>query len=70
MKVLIGVLSGLVAGVAIGLLAAPVNGSEARRNIVDGTKNQWRKIWGKANHLEEDPWAEYNEKKAAANATA
>jgi gas vesicle protein len=71
MKILIGALSGLVAGVAIGMLLAPVSGSEARNNIASGTRNQWRKLWGKPN-LEEDPWAEYNERKAAVaeNATA
>jgi gas vesicle protein len=71
MKVLIGTLAGLVAGVAIGMLLAPVSGSEARNSIADGTRKQWRKIWGKAD-LDEDPWAEYNERKAATaeNATA
>jgi gas vesicle protein len=71
MKILIGTLAGLVAGVAIGMLLAPVSGSETRSNIANGTKNRWRKIWGKAD-LDEDPWAEYNERKAAAaqNATA
>ncbi len=63
-KLLIGTLAGLVAGVAIGLLLAPVSGSDARRNIASGTKNQWRKLWGKPD-LDEDPWAEYNERKAA-----
>lgn len=71
MKILIGTLAGLVAGVAIGMLLAPVSGSDARKNIADGTKNQWRKLWGKPD-LQEDPWAEYNERKATAteNATA
>jgi gas vesicle protein len=70
-KILIGTLAGLVAGVAIGLLVAPVAGSDTRRNLANGTKNQWRRLWGKAN-LEEDPWAEYNERKAmvTGNATA
>lgn len=70
-KILIGTLAGLVAGVAIGLLLAPVSGSDARRNIASGTKNKWRKLWGKPD-LDEDPWAEYNERKAATadNATA
>ncbi len=31
-KILIGALSGLVAGVAIGVLVAPAEGSETRRN--------------------------------------
>lgn len=70
-RILLGTLAGLVAGVAIGLLVAPVSGSDARRNIANGTRNQWRKLWGKPN-LDEDPWAEYNERKAAVseNATA
>ena len=70
-KILIGTLAGLVAGVAIGLLVAPVSGSDARRKIMDGSKNKWRKLWGKPG-LDEDPWAEYNERKAvdAENATA
>ncbi|MCE3282824.1 MAG: hypothetical protein K0Q66_1561 [Chitinophagaceae bacterium] len=71
MKLLIGTLAGLVAGVAIGLLVAPGTGSDTRRNLANGTKNQWRRLWGKAN-LDEDPWAEYNERKAMVsdNATA
>ncbi len=70
-KILIGTLTGLVAGVAIGLLLAPVSGSDARKNIANGTRNRWRQLWGKPD-LEEDPWAEYNERKAAAvdNGTA
>lgn len=71
MKILIGTLAGLVAGVAVGMLLAPVSGSDARSTILNGTKNQWRRIWGKPD-LEEDPWAEYNKRKAATaeNATA
>jgi gas vesicle protein len=68
-KVLIGVLGGLVAGVAIGLLVAPVSGTEARGNILSGARNGWKRIWGKRNY-NEDPWAEYNERKAAATANA
>ena len=64
MKILIGTLAGLVAGVAAGMLLAPVSGIDARNNIANGTKKQWRKIWGKAD-LDEDPWAAYNERKAA-----
>ncbi len=64
-KVLIGVLSGLAAGVALGLLLAPASGSETRENLVNGTRNGWKRIWRKRNY-NEDPWAEYNERKAAA----
>ncbi|HEX6915864.1 MAG TPA: YtxH domain-containing protein [Chitinophagaceae bacterium] len=63
-RILLGTIAGLVAGVAIGLLVAPVSGVDARRNIVSGTRNQWRKLWGKPD-LEEDPWAEYNERKSS-----
>ena len=34
-KILIGALSGLVAGVAIGVLVAPAEGSETRQKIAD-----------------------------------
>ena len=70
-RILISTLAGLVAGCAIGLLMAPVSGSEARKNLASGSRNQWRRLWGKPN-LDEDPWAEYNERKAAManNATA
>ena len=63
-KILIGTLAGMVAGVAIGLLLAPVSGSDARNSIANGSRKQWRRLWGKAD-LDEDPWAEYNERKAA-----
>jgi len=65
MKVLIGTLAGLAAGIAIGMLIAPVSGSEARANIANGTRRQWKKLWGK-DAIEEDPWADYNERKATA----
>lgn len=68
-KILIGTLAGLVAGVAIGLLVAPVSGNDARKNLVNGSRNQWRKLWGKPD-LEEDPWAEYNERKAVSTDNA
>lgn len=70
-KIILGTLAGLVAGVAVGLLIAPVSGRDARSNITSGTRKQWRKLWGKPD-LDEDPWAEYNERKAAVteNATA
>jgi gas vesicle protein len=43
-KVLIGTLSGLVAGVAIGLLTAPAKGSETREKIADTAGSIKRKI--------------------------
>jgi len=66
-----GTLTGLVAGVAVGLLVAPLNGSEVRKNFAKGTIKKWRQLWGKPD-LDEDPWLEYNERKAAnaVNATA
>jgi hypothetical protein len=68
-KILIGTLAGLVAGVAVGLLLAPVSGSDTRSSIASGTKRQWRKLWGKQD-LDEDPWLEYNEKRAAVSENA
>jgi gas vesicle protein len=41
-KILIGALSGLVAGVAIGVLVAPAEGSETRQRISD-TAESWKK---------------------------
>ena len=41
-KIIIGTLSGLVAGVAIGLLIAPDKGSETRQRIADTAKD-WKK---------------------------
>jgi gas vesicle protein len=43
-KVLIGALSGLVAGVAIGVLVAPAEGSETRQRIADTADNLKRKL--------------------------
>jgi gas vesicle protein len=43
-KILIGTLSGLVAGVAIGLLTAPAKGSETRDKIADTAGSIKRKI--------------------------
>lgn len=43
-KLLIGVLSGLVAGVAIGMLTAPAKGSETRQKISDSAEELKRKI--------------------------
>ena len=43
-KVLIGALSGLVAGVAIGMLVAPAEGKETRQRISDTAENLKRKL--------------------------
>jgi gas vesicle protein len=43
-KVLIGALSGLVAGVAIGILVAPAEGKETRQRISDTADNLKRKL--------------------------
>ena len=43
-KVLISALSGLVAGVAIGVLIAPAKGSETRQKISDSADELKRKI--------------------------
>ncbi|MBY0348379.1 MAG: YtxH domain-containing protein [Hydrotalea flava] len=43
-KFLIGVLSGLVAGVAIGLLTAPAKGSDTRKKIADTADDMKRKL--------------------------
>ncbi len=48
-KILIGALSGLVAGVAIGVLVAPAEGSETRQKIADTAdafKKKLRKLRG------------------------
>lgn len=50
-KVLIGALSGVVAGVAIGLLVAPAKGSETREKISDSAdqlKRRFRRFRGAA----------------------
>lgn len=50
-KVLIGTLSGLVAGVAIGLLVAPASGNETRQKIADtagNIKKRFRRLRGRA----------------------
>ena len=56
-KILIGTLSGIVAGVAIGLLVAPNKGSETRAKIADTTKamkKKWKKLRGStADELDE-----------------
>ncbi|HVW58458.1 MAG TPA: YtxH domain-containing protein [Puia sp.] len=43
-NVLIGALAGLVAGVAIGVLTAPAEGSETRQRIADTADNLKRKL--------------------------
>jgi gas vesicle protein len=43
-KVLIGALSGLVAGVAIGILVAPAEGKETRQRISDRADSLKRKL--------------------------
>jgi len=43
-KLLIGTLSGLVAGVAIGLLVAPASGSDTRQKIADTADDIKRRI--------------------------
>ncbi|MDR3713679.1 MAG: YtxH domain-containing protein [Puia sp.] len=43
-KVLIGALSGLVAGVAIGVLMAPAEGKETRQRIADTADSLKRKL--------------------------
>ena len=43
-KILIGALSGLVAGVAIGILVAPAEGKETRQRISDTTESLKRKL--------------------------
>ena len=50
-KVLVCLLSGLVAGVAIGILTAPAKGSETRQKISDSAdelKRKLRRLTGKA----------------------
>ena len=43
-KILIGALSGLVAGVAIGVLVAPAEGSETRQRIADTADSLKKKL--------------------------
>ena len=43
-KVMIGALSGLVAGVAIGILVAPAEGRETRQRIADTAESLKRKL--------------------------
>ncbi|MDE3125896.1 MAG: YtxH domain-containing protein [Bacteroidota bacterium] len=51
-KLLVGILSGVAAGVAIGLLTAPAKGSETRKKIADAAddlKHKLRHLRGQAN---------------------
>ena len=43
-KVMIGILSGLAAGVALGILVAPAEGSETRQRISDAADTLKRKL--------------------------
>jgi gas vesicle protein len=43
-KVLIGALAGIVAGVAIGVLVAPAEGSETRQRIADSAESFKKKL--------------------------
>ena len=43
-KIFVGALSGLVAGVAIGILIAPAEGSETRQRIADTADSLRRKL--------------------------
>ena len=43
-KIVIGALSGLVAGVAIGILVAPAEGKETRRRISDTAESLRKKL--------------------------
>lgn len=50
-KILIGTLSGLIAGVAIGLLTAPATGEETRQKIAEsaeGLKKKFKSLTGRA----------------------
>jgi gas vesicle protein len=50
-KILIGTISGILAGVAIGMLVAPVSGSEARQKIADSAGDLKNKIADQAGEL-------------------
>ncbi|HLX92104.1 MAG TPA: YtxH domain-containing protein [Puia sp.] len=43
-KILLGTVSGIVAGIALGLLVAPAKGSDTRQKISDAAENLKRKI--------------------------
>lgn len=55
--IIIGTLSGLVAGVAVGMLTAPCKGSETRKRVADSADNLRKVIQGfrtKSGHSVED----------------
>jgi gas vesicle protein len=43
-KILIGTMTGIIAGVALGLMVAPAKGSETRQKISDAADNLKRKL--------------------------
>ena len=48
-KVMLGTLTGVLAGIAIGLLVAPASGTETRQKIADtagSLKKKWNKLIG------------------------
>ena len=48
-KVMLGTLTGVLAGVAIGLLVAPASGSETRQKLADSAaslRKRWNKMMG------------------------
>jgi len=53
-KILIGTLSGMVAGVAIGLLTAPASGKETRENLAKQANKLKRKISKLSGRAEEE----------------
>jgi gas vesicle protein len=53
-KILIGTLSGMVAGVAIGLLTAPASGKETRENLARQTHKLKRKMNKLRNRAEDE----------------
>ncbi len=56
-KVMVGTLTGVLAGVAIGLLVAPASGAETRQKIADtagSLKKKWNRLVGaSADELDE-----------------
>lgn len=56
-KVLIGTLSGLVAGVAIGMLTAPASGKDTREKLA-GQADKWKRKFNKLRGRAEDEMEE------------